>query len=289
MPQTIKIDHVTIAGPDLQELEKAFANVSLPTLYGGPHSNDITHMSSLSFQDGSYIELISTLKPHQVSPWWHDHIEGNAGPCAWAIEVPDVSAEAERIGKLGITVRGPKYMTRTRPDGRIVKWNLAFVGDGEPGTKLPFIIRDRTPREYRVPHVARLADSSLEGIAAVVLGVKNMDASVALFRSVYALGEPSTERNLDLDAELTWFEGTPIVLATPRSPNDWLDQRLSRFGECPCAYLIRTDNLSKASQIFDLTHMDRWFVDWRVGWLKFEGFAGIGLGMIGDVARASRS
>jgi len=86
---SLRVDHVTIAGSHLASLEQAFTGVGLKPAYGGPHSNGITHMDLLSFADGSYIELISTLEPGQTSPLWHAHIAGDGGPCAWAVGVDD--------------------------------------------------------------------------------------------------------------------------------------------------------------------------------------------------------
>ena len=78
----LKIDQVTIPGSSLAEMDKAFADIGLTTDYGGPHSNGITHMSLLGFDDGSYIELISSLEPGKKdSAFWGEHIAGNGGPC----------------------------------------------------------------------------------------------------------------------------------------------------------------------------------------------------------------
>ncbi len=63
LPFTLQINRVTIAGPELSPMEQSFANLGLATDYGGPHSNGVTHMAWLGFVGGSYIELISSLKP----------------------------------------------------------------------------------------------------------------------------------------------------------------------------------------------------------------------------------
>lgn len=142
---TLKIDHVTIAGSKLDAMQESFASVGLATDYGGAHSNNITHMALIGLRDGSYIELISTLEPgHTTHRFWPEHIAGNAGPCAWAVEVEDVVSEAARLKALGVPVDGPVYYHRQRPDGVTVEWDLAFVGEGSPGSTLPFIIKDRT-------------------------------------------------------------------------------------------------------------------------------------------------
>src|SRR5437667_9181970 len=113
----LKIDHFTIAGRDLAQLDQLFSNLGMTTDYGGLHSNGITHMSLLGFDDGSYIELISTLETGKKSPLWNGHISNNGGPCAWAVEVDDIHAEAARIASLGLPVKGPLYYNRKRPDG----------------------------------------------------------------------------------------------------------------------------------------------------------------------------
>ena len=277
----LEIDHVTIAGSDLSELNECFSSLGMATDYGGPHSNGITHMSLLGLPDGSYAELIATLRPHQFSPWWHEHIEGNGGPCGWAIEVPDVNAESQRVAGLGIAVRGPQHMTRVRPDGRMIEWDMAVLGDGGPGTKLPFIIRDRTPRSYRVSPSATFARGPLTGIAAVVLGVNDMDVSVALFRRLYALPEPSMETNISFGAHLAWFTDTPVVLAAPLQPDHWLAERLSRFGECPCAYLFSTGRFEEAEQVLELADSHEWFGR-TVGWFDLGRSHGFHLGVDAD-------
>ena len=49
---TVKIDHATLAAPTLAQLDQAFTSLGLKPVYGGPHSNQITHMSLLGFEDG---------------------------------------------------------------------------------------------------------------------------------------------------------------------------------------------------------------------------------------------
>src|SRR6185369_7705272 len=53
-----RIDHVTIAGTDLKQLQARLAAIGIASVYGGPHSNHATEMSLVSFPDGSYLELM---------------------------------------------------------------------------------------------------------------------------------------------------------------------------------------------------------------------------------------
>jgi hypothetical protein len=280
-PMPLKVDHVTIAGARLGPLEQAFTSVGLKPEYGGPHSNGITHMALLSFADGSYIELISTLEPGQISPLWHTHIAGDGGPCAWAVEVDDVAAEAARLAALGVPVAGPTYLNRRRPDGVLVEWDLAFLGSGGPGATLPFIIKDRTPRVWRVPPSTQVAEAGLRGVAMVVLGVEHLDRSIDLFRRLYGWPAPQTGEDADLGARLAHFPGTPVTLAAAPQKSGWLAERLARFGESPCAFLLGASDVEATARRFSFAGAGSWFGRW-IRWLDPARLKGIRLGLVAE-------
>lgn len=275
----MKIDHVAIAGSELERLRQYFARVGLKTEYGGPHSNQITHMDLLGFEDGSYIELISRMDPRRKSPWWHQHIIDDGGPCAWAVQVDDIGREVERLAALGIMVRGPEYYHRQRPDGILVEWDLAFPGDYQPGAKLPFLISDRTPRSLRVQPSPSVAGGDLSGLEKVILGVQNLDEGIDLFRVVYDWPAPEVEEQAEFGARLAGFAGEAVILAQPLEDN-WLQSRLSRFGESPCGFLIRSRNLNETVQKRELIKGPDWFQQ-EVAWFDREQLNEIRLGVTG--------
>jgi len=280
-PSALKIDHVTFAGSELAPLEQTFAELGLATDYGGPHSNGITHMALLGFRDGSYLELISSLELGQKDlAFWGEHIVGNGGPCAWAVQVEDVAIEATRVADLDIPVDGPAYYNRRRPDGMLVEWDLAFLDDKGAGAVLPFIIKDITPREQRVRPSSSVVAGPLIGLAWVILGVQNLEASVALFQRVYGWGAPVIVIQSDYGARLAYFENTPVVLATPLAGQSWLAKRLARFGESPCAYLIGASDFAAACNQFGLARSGPWF-NRPVAWFDASKLNGFTLGIIG--------
>ena len=272
---SLNIDHVTVAGSELGPLEEAMAGLGLAADYGGPHSNGVTHMALLGFNDGSYIELISTLEAGpQETVFWGAHIAGNGGPCAWAVRVEDVAAEAERAAALGVNVEGPAYYHRRRPDGRLVEWDLAFLGDEGAGATLPFIIKDITPRDWRVRPSESVADGLLTGVARVVLGVADLEAAAALFRRLYGWPPPRRSDDAEFGARLAGFDGTPVILAAPLNGHAWLAERLARFGPSPCAYLLGTQDFEAAQQRYGLVRDSAWFGR-RLAWLdpaRLHGF-----------------
>lgn len=280
----LKIDHVTVAGPDLARLEAAFAGAGLATDYGGPHSNGVTHMALLGFNDGSYLELISSLRPGPVETvFWGEFINGDGGPCAWAVRVEDIAAEAGRLARLGVPVKGPDYYFRRRPDGELVEWELAFPGDKGAGATLPFLIKDLTPRERRVRPSASVAGGLLAGVDTVVLGVEDLAGAVALFRRCYDWPPPQPAEDPIFGARLAIFPGTPVALATPLAGHPWLAERLARFGDSPCAYLLATADLPAAHRSYPLVAAGDW-LGRPAAWFDPDRLAGIKLGVIGRPA-----
>jgi hypothetical protein len=222
-------------------------------------------MSLLGFEDGSYLELISSLDLAKTETiFWGKQIRENGGPCAWAVYMDDVTIEAQRLAQLGIPVEGPEYMHRRRPDGQLVEWNLAFLGNKGAGATLPFIIRDITPRERRVrpsPSVASQPGQPalLTGVSKVILGVKVLEAAIDLFQSVYAWPPPQRRDEAGFGATLAHFIGTPVILAAPLGEQSWLAQRLAQFDESPCAYLLETPDFEEACRRFGLIEPGNWF------------------------------
>jgi hypothetical protein len=279
MPRPLKIDHVTLASSRLDTLRDAFAQIGLATTYGGMHSNGITHMSLLGFDDGSYIELISTLTTDASAPWWRAHIAANAGPCGWSIEVEDVSAEVSRLSMLGVPVSGPTYHHRKRPDGTLVEWDLASVGEGEIGTVHPFVIKDRTPRQYRVSPTPSVSGSELTGAVIAVIGVVDLEPAIATFRRTYGLPKPRTVDSAHLLARLAVFDDQPLVLATPLDRTNAFADRLAQLGDSPIAFLIGTKDFQASKRRFPFAAEEQWAAG-RIGWFRHAPHPCAGLGIV---------
>ncbi|WP_435075419.1 VOC family protein [Halorubrum sp. HHNYT27] len=233
----IHIDHVTVAGRDLDRLADAFSAAGLPVEYGGRHSNGVTHMSIVGFRDGSYIELISTLEDGTESPWWDDAIRNDGGPCAWAARADDIEAMTATLRDRGVVVDGPSGYQREREDGTLVEWDLTYLEDGDPGARLPFLVADRTPRERRVRPTGELASSPVRGIETVVVAVPELSAAVDAFETAFDAAEPTLSECDDLRAEVAAFSDLPVALAEPEG-DGWLADRVERAGASPAAYLL---------------------------------------------------
>ena len=157
-----------------------------------------------------------------------------------------------------------------------------FPREGEAGSTLPFMIKDKTPRDFRVRPSASVsgAGAPLRGVGTVVLGVQDLDSSTALFRRLYGWEEPETNVELLEGATLARFEGTPVTLAAPRGQG-WLSERLAAFGPSPCAFLLDAVDLDSASRSHPLGPRKPWFDGKRLSWLHPMKDRGIMLGVLG--------
>ncbi len=269
----LKVDHATVAGRDLMSMRAALAGAGIQSEYGGPHANHATEMALASFPDGSYLELIALL-PHAgeaaaKAHYWSRFMEGNAGPCAWAVRTPDVAAEAERLRRAGVEVAAPSKSGRTRPDGVRLDWETATVGPGATGTFFPFLIRDFTPRLERAWPDGKPNAPEFAGVAKVVIAVRDLDAASQRYRRAYGLPPPILAIDSGFGAKLAIFAGTPVVLAAPLGGESWLAVRLEKFGEAPCAFVLKRGVNARPRAEPGAVWMGQrvfWFDEGTLGW-----------------------
>jgi hypothetical protein len=239
----LQIDHVTVAGRDMKALRAALASVGIASEFGGPHANHATEMAVTSFADGSYLELIalqSTPDPRAVAAHdWSREIQNDAGPSAWAARVPDLDAERSRLQSAHVAAGEAEPSGRRRPDGVELRWETAAIGEERRGTFFPFLIRDLTPREQRVFPSGKPTMADILGVARVAIATRDLQASAARFRNAYGWPAPVEQVDRSFGARLAIFRGTPVVLAEPIDARSWIEDRLRRFGEGPCAFILR--------------------------------------------------
>ena len=268
-----KVDHATIAGPSLRHLREIFDLAGLRTEYGGQHTGGATEMAVMSFPDGSYLELIAWVdasKPHPGASW-AKFMDQQGGPCAWAIHVDDMTKAVERFKAAKVPVQDPGHSGRMRTDGVKLEWEMAGVGPGDRGSLFPFLIHDLTPRERRVYPAGKPTTDEYGGISKVLVAVKDLHAAVALYRRAFNLPQPKEQKDAHLGAMLAWFPDTPIMLAAPLNSKSWLAQRLEKFGEAPCAILLRDTGHPRSGDTI-------WF-DRMVSWFDPDKLEGIQLGI----------
>jgi hypothetical protein len=111
-------------------------------------------------------------------------------------------------------------------------------------------------------------------ITKVVIAVRNLDEGIQRYRQAYGLPAPIKQVDKTFGAYLALMGGLPVVLAQPLTGDSWLTDRLDRFGEAPCAFVLGASQPSR----YRAASKSRWFgadVSWfdpdKLGWrLGFE-------------------
>lgn len=272
---SLTIDHVAFAGRDLDALREAADAVGLSTEYGGVHGTGTTHMAIAGLPDGSYLELVAPTPGTDPADagFWPTHLARDAGPAGWCIEVADVGTAAKRAIDAGVAVDGPHTASRERTDGRLVEWDMCFEGTDE---RLPFTIRDRTPRPYRVTPTPELEAGPLTGFDTVVLAVEDVTETADLLTRRHRFPSPVEGDGPDALPRVERFPGQPAALAPATGA---LTERVASVGEGPCASLLSVEDLGAARETFALTEDEPWG-DRRMAWFDHERFHGR-LGVVG--------
>ena len=283
--ERLEVDHATWAGPALEALRTAFDAAGLRSDYGGPHANGVTHMAVVGFPDGSYLELIAPREPGTAPPIWEAAMRTGAGPAAWAVRTDRIDREVERLRAAGVPVRGPEPWSRETPEVRTAVWQLAFPGEGEPGSVLPFLIEDRTPRGWRTRPTRGIEHTGVAGLGQIVLVVRDAAAAEATLRRAYGWGAPVQVGAPPFGARLSRFEGTPACVAEPlRAPPPGesarrLRARLEAIGPAPAAFLLRLADRDAADRVLPLGAEEPW-PGGPVRWLESEGLGTRRLGVL---------
>jgi hypothetical protein len=270
----LKIDHVTIAGKSLSAMEQQLAAAGLHFESGGAHSNHATEMAIASFPDGSYIELIAPQANYEpaalAAHYWGKFIEGNAGPCAWAVRPKDFDAEVARIRGAGVPVKVVNG-GRKRPDGTEVKWVTGHVGNGGMGTFFPFLIRDETPRQDRAFLSGKPSNRDEGGILRVVIAVAKLSDALDRFRLVYPdAARPLKQVDRKFGAELAWIADSPVVFAAPLGADSRVGERIAQFGEGPIGFVLAGKGKNKGAVV----EKAQWFGR-DVTWLDSNWWIGV--------------
>jgi hypothetical protein len=274
----LELDHVSVCGSNLDSLRQEFTDVGLAPDFGGPHGNGVTQMAGIGFDDGTYLELIAPVKAGVTAgSEWAKFLGEDAVTCAWAVGTNVLLQEADRLKKVGIAVGTPEHGSRKRPDGMSIEWTTAEVGSGSRGSVLPFVIEDQTPRAWRVQTSASTQGASVSGVENIVIGVSNLDASVALFRKAYGWAEPLIESQKEW-GKMAYFPGEPVILV---SGGGWLSDRISKFGESPVAIILAARDFPAAVKKYKLGGTKTWFGQ-KVAWFDAGKLKGVRLGVIGQ-------
>ena len=71
--QQFQIDHATVAGKSMQQMQANLLAIGIASAYGGAHTNHASEMALVSFPDGSYLELMA-IQPNADPKAVQEHV-----------------------------------------------------------------------------------------------------------------------------------------------------------------------------------------------------------------------
>jgi len=175
----LSLDHLVIHVSHLQTAITDYQALGFQVQVGGTHADGSTHNALIGFADGSYLELISFLKPAPGHRWSHHHAAGYEGFIDFALLPDRVGEVVSRAQASGLAYQGPLEGGRLRPDGQRLEWQIGVP----PSSDLPFLCGDVTPRALRVPEGdVRVHPNGAQGIASLTLAVADLAQSLKHYR-----------------------------------------------------------------------------------------------------------
>jgi catechol 2,3-dioxygenase-like lactoylglutathione lyase family enzyme len=233
------VDHIVIVVPELEAAIEHYSGVGFTVARGGKHSIG-SHNALIAFADGAYIELIAFLADGTGHPWQNALEKNGGGFVDFCMVTDNLEGDVAAVRRAGAQISDPYAMTRDRPDGYRLSWELSVPAPPWNG-RLPFLIRDQTPRDERVPH-EREHRNGVRGIQQVTIAVEDPDSVGRVYTSV--LGSPRTPlQRPELDAAGVEFAVGPhrIELLAPKSEASVIAKWIRVHGESPFeAKLIAT-------------------------------------------------
>jgi hypothetical protein len=252
MPE--RIDHVIVAGRDLDQLEAAFTRLGFHVVGGGQHPHLGTHNRIILLGEG-YIELLAIADEHVVSPAVRQRIMTAPGWIGFALQSADMVTEAAAMRERGADVRGPKPGRLVAPSGSVRSWQTVTVGGDDlfsVAEPIPFLIQhdsggEQHQRELAGADAIAPHPNGAQRLYAVVIAVSDLANAAGSFAQAYGLSPVSAQfkdPELDPTAVVLPLESVDeqIVLAQPEGAGIAAD-RLTNAGEGVCCVAVAVDDI----------------------------------------------
>ena len=239
---SLKLDHIVIAVSDLDAALADYGTLGFTVIRGGEHANGVTHNVLVVFQDGAYLELIAWKRPDPSFRWSNVYHSAGEGFVDHALLPDDIEAVVKGAQSRGLDIESPVAGGRLRPDGAKLEWKTAR----SPGSDVPFLCGDVSPRALRVPEGdVRRHPNGVTGVASLTLAVTDVEASAERYKAL--LGQPGAapvtsatiEGSPARVASLKLGNGSEVILAQPTGGEGPLAASLRDRGQGPFAVAFK--------------------------------------------------
>ena len=189
------IDHIVIAGSELDDLTTTFRSLGFNVVGGGRHPIG-SYNNLIGLQDGAYIELLSFYEESPKHYWWDAAHSKGGGLIDFCMATDDIRADYAVFAEQGVDMSPLVGLSRERFDGYQLAWLNNEIYGRYQGL-IPFIIEDETPREERVPKEQKHANGVL-GIDTITLAASDIDLAQRIMNAALGQeGEPARDEALN--------------------------------------------------------------------------------------------
>ena len=244
------IDHLVVVVKDLQQAAKDYAQIGFTVVPGGQHPVG-SHNALISFQDGSYLEIIAFYREAVDHRWW-DALNRGERFVDFCFQTDDLRGDTKKLLDAGVAINDPVPWSRKRPDGYELKWLLSLATGSHRGVA-PFLIEDVTPRTERIPQQFNHRNG-ITGIEKITVAVGELGQIEKWYGALLGPGEKLVDA--DLGADGLRYQAGPHVLdfLAPRAATSPLIDWLRVYGPSPYAAVLNSTSASASTLNPALTH-----------------------------------
>lgn len=244
------IDHLVVVVKDLEQAAKDYEQLGFTVVPGGQHPVG-SHNALISFQDGSYLEIIAFYREAVDHRWW-DPLSKGERFVDFCFQTDDLGGDTKKLKDAGAAINDPVPWSRKRPDGYELKWLLSLATGSHRGVA-PFLIEDVTPRTERIPQQFN-HNNGITGIDKVIVAVGELGQIEKWYGVLLGEGEMIFDTGLDADG--IRYKAGPHVMEffAPRAATSPLIDWLRIYGPSPYAAVLNSSSASSTTLDLALTH-----------------------------------
>lgn len=238
------IDHIVIAGPELDALTETYESLGFNVVGGGKHPIG-SYNSLIGLADGAYIELLSFYEESPKHYWWDAVHSRGGGLIDFCMQTDDIRGDYAIFRAQDVDMSPLVELSRVRVDGYQLAWlNNEIYGEFQG--LIPFVIEDETPREERVPKENQHANR-VTGIDTITLAARDLDMTRRIMdAALRQRGEPV--QNDDLSASGIVYQVGPhrLEYLTPEDPSSPLAAHLAANNPLPWRISFKTSGAARS-------------------------------------------
>jgi len=251
-----RLDHVTIAVPDLQQGIAQYTKMGFNVHAAGTHPGRGTH-NAVAFNTADYLELLTIRDPAEYTA---SRVPGATGTSLdvfiaqgggirqIAVQSDDLAADVAAMRSRDVDVSDAVEGGRRTPDGRELRWKTAVLGAKNP---LPiFFIQHLTALETRRTQVPGAGEhpNGVYRLERSYIVCRDAESEAATYARVLGMEKPELHKGTVVMSHMAIFEIGPTGLGVvqPYAPGPAADA-LERRGPGPFQALYRTNGMGAAA------------------------------------------